>query len=149
MTEQLPGIKRQGGCMCGNVRFETSGAPLRMTVCHCKWCQRRTGTAFGAEVVFRTEDIEMIGQTPAHHRHLSDQSGRWLEVYFCSNCGTNVGFTLELVPGVRTVPAGTYDNPDWIERSDISELHVFTRTRRNWGNPSPGAEVHDGYNRNG
>ena len=148
MAEQPAHIRRQGGCMCGNVRYETIGVPLRVTVCHCRWCQRRTGTAFGTEVVFLKDNIEMTGQLPTRHRHLSDESGRWLDIYFCPNCGTNVGFTLELVPGVRTVPAGTYDNPDWIDASDVSELHVFTRSRRDWGNPSPHAEVHDAYNRN-
>jgi hypothetical protein len=90
----------------------------------------------------------MLGREPAHYRHRSDQSGRWLEVYFCPRCGTNLGLTLELVPGVRTVAAGTFDDPDWLDEGKLRELHVFTRSRRRWGEPSPLAEVHDAYHRN-
>ncbi len=134
--------------MCGAVRFETTGEPRGMSVCHCKWCQRRTGTAFGTEVIFRAEDVRMAGQPPAQYRHRSDESGRWLDVYFCPTCGTNVGLTLELVPGVRTVPAGGYDDPAWLDECGLRELHVFTRSRRKWGDASPLAEVHEGYHRN-
>jgi hypothetical protein len=139
--------QRQGGCICGAVRFETTGDPRGMSVCHCRWCQRRTGTAFGTEVIFRAEDVRMLGVEPAHYRHRSDESGRWLDVYFCPTCGTNVGLTLELVPGVRTVPAGAYDDPAWLDDCRLRELHVFTRSRRRWADASPHAEVHEGYHR--
>jgi hypothetical protein len=49
-----PLIERNGGCVCGSIRFKATGEPLRVTICHCTWCQRRTGTAFGTEVVFES-----------------------------------------------------------------------------------------------
>jgi len=84
-------MQQTGGCMCGAVRFKTAGEPSRVTICHCTWCQRRTGTAFGTEVVFNSDQVEMTGDEVARYRHVSDESGRWLEVEFCRRCGTPQG----------------------------------------------------------
>ena len=135
-------IERPGGCICGSVRYVTVGEPERVTICHCTWCQRRTGTAFGTEVVFRKENVVVSGE-PGRYRHHSDESGRWLDVYFCSGCGTNLGFTLEAVPDVRTVPAGTYDDPGWLDACRTPVRHVFVRTRRSWGELTPEVEVYE------
>lgn len=71
--------QHSGGCVCGEVRFVCSGEPERVTICHCLWCQRRTGTAFGVEVVFRNQNVAFSGITESSYRHISDESGRWLE----------------------------------------------------------------------
>src|SRR6185503_12806085 len=97
-------IERAGGCVCGAVRYVTAGEPERVTLCHCMWCQRRTGTAFGTEVVFLKERVILSGIKSGSYRHISDESGRWLEIYFCPRCGTNLGLTLEAVPTIRSVP---------------------------------------------
>lgn len=123
-----------GGCVCGAIRYETSGEPLRVTICHCAWCQRRTGTAFGVEPVFKMEQVRFITGTPAQYKHVSDESGRWLLVEFCSICGSNIGFTLEIVPGVRTIAAGTFDDPQWIDARSQPFRHVFVRSARTWSN---------------
>jgi hypothetical protein len=133
--------ERPGGCVCGAVRYVSVGAPVRVTLCHCTWCQRRTGTAFGTEVVFRAEQVHMSGVAPSQYRHVSDESGRWLELYFCPRCGTNLGFTLEAAAGVRTVPAGSYDDPTWLDPRQIGFRHVFTRTRRQWSDLSSHVEM--------
>jgi hypothetical protein len=41
--------RHEGGCLCGKVRFAVSADPMRVTVCHCRFCQRNTGTAYLAE----------------------------------------------------------------------------------------------------
>lgn len=131
-----------GGCVCGKVRFKASGEPLRVTICHCTWCQRRTGTAFGTEVVFTAEQVEIAGEV-ARYRHLSDESGRWLDVEFCPTCGTNLGFTLELAPGLRTLPAGAFDDPAWIRADRLNVRHVFLRSRRDWSDLTPLVEQYE------
>ena len=67
--------ERAGGCVCRAIRYVTVGEPERVTLCHCTWCQRRTGTAFGAEVVFRKENVVLSGIEPSRYRHVSDESG--------------------------------------------------------------------------
>ena len=107
------------------------------------WCQRRTGTAFGTEVVFQKERLRLSGMEPSSYRHVSDESGRWLEVYFCPRCGTNLGLTLQAVPEVRTVPAGTYDDPAWLSPERMKFRHVFARTKRNWSDLTSEVEVYE------
>jgi len=143
-TGDLPMVQNQGRCICGAVSYTASGEPLRITVCHCLWCQRRTGTAFGTEVVYLTEDVAFDGEMD-RYRHISDESGRWLDVHFCRRCGGNLGLSLELRPEIRSIPAGTFDNVDWIEAAPSAIRHVYTRSRRHWGDLSDGVEAFEGY----
>ena len=129
--------------MCGAVRFATFHEPKRVTICHCQWCQRRTGSAFGIEVVYDEAVVEIVGEGIARHRHISDESGRWLDVQFCSRCGTNLGFTLEAAPGIRTLPAGAFDDRDWIRSDRVEFRHVFARSRQPWADLSSLVEVHE------
>ena len=113
--------QKAGGCVCGALRYLVTTDPMRVTICHCKWCQRRTGSAFGVEAVFDKGSVTITGQSIQFHRHVSDLSGHWVEQSFCSRCGSNIGLTLEAVPGIRTIAAGTFDDPSWIDR----KLHHF------------------------
>lgn len=132
-----------GGCVCGAVRFTTTGEPLRVTICHCTWCQRRTGTAFGTEVVFSANQVVLTSPEIARYRHVSDESRRWLEVEFCRRCGSNLGFTLEAAPGIRTLPAGTFDDPAWIRADAYKMRHVYLRSRRAWSDLSSSVEQYE------
>ncbi|HEY6980424.1 MAG TPA: GFA family protein [Reyranella sp.] len=125
------------------MRFKATGEPSRVTICHCTWCQRRTGTAFGAEVVFQDSQVVLAGGEIGRYRHISDESGRWLDVEFCRRCGSNLGFTLEAAPGIRTLPAGAFDDPSWIRADSYRTRHVFLRSRRTWSDLSPLVEQHE------
>jgi len=138
-------LKRNGGCICGAVKYTTTGSPERITVCHCRWCQQRTGTAFGTEVVFLNENVDIQGEMGCY-RHISDESGRWLDVHFCNRCGTSLGLTLELRPEIRSIPAGTFSgDSDWIDQGSPAIRHVHTRSKRHWGDLSEGIESFEGY----
>ena len=63
--------------MCGSVRYRTVGEPMLATVCHCTFCQRRTGSAFSEPVIFKTEQVEFSGGRLATYEHRSDESQRW------------------------------------------------------------------------
>ena len=136
-------VQHAGGCVCGAVRFTATGEPLRVTVCHCTWCQRRTGTAFGTEVVFESGQVSFTGDAVAQYRHRSDESGRWLDVAFCRTCGANLGFTLELAPGLQTLPAGAFDDSRWINPEQVTFKHIYLRSRRSWSELSPLVEQYE------
>ncbi len=51
--------KHEGGCLCGEVRFEVSGQPEFSTVCHYRYCQLRTGSPFGVGVYFQKENLKI------------------------------------------------------------------------------------------
>ena len=136
-------MEKTGGCVCGAARFTARGEPLRVTICHCTWCQRRTGTAFGTEVVYESGQVEIAGTDIGRYRHVSDESGRWLDVEFCLRCGANLGFTLEAAPGIRTLPAGAFDDSAWISPERCTVRHVFLRSRREWPDLSPSVEKYE------
>jgi hypothetical protein len=117
----------EGGCLCGAVRYRVTSEPVRTSVCHCRNCQRRTGSAFGVGAYFKDSDVEIRGELRAYE-YRSDESGRSLKMQFCPQCGSTVTWTLELFPGFRAIAGGSFDDPDWIR----IERHVWTRSKHKW-----------------
>ncbi|MBX2837056.1 MAG: GFA family protein [Gammaproteobacteria bacterium] len=138
-------IEQYGGCVCGSVRFKSLGIPERITVCHCTWCQRRTGTAFGVETVFLKNNVQFSGDSMKAHRHYSDETNRWLDMHFCVGCGTNLGLTLEVRSDIRSVPVGIFDDLEWIASTSSEIRHVYTRSKRHWGDLSSAVETFEAY----
>jgi hypothetical protein len=119
---------QEGGCLCGAVRYRVKNAPFRTSVCHCRFCQRRTGSAFGVGAYFRKEDFELVRGELRSYEHRSDESGRWLRNEFCPSCGTTVTWTLELIPDGRGVAGGSFDDPRWLK----IDRHSWTRSKQPW-----------------
>lgn len=94
-------------------------------------------------MVYPQAQVELSGDTLARYRHVSDESGRWLDMEFCNRCGGNLDFTLEAVPGVRTLPAGAFDDAGWIRPEAVVVRHVFARSRRTWGEDHSLVEVYE------
>jgi len=117
-----------GGCVCGTVRYRVRGQPAVGMVCHCRFCQRRLGTAFAMVAYFEDKNVEILKGALTTYEHRSDESGRWLKVQFCPRCGTTVTHTAEARPGFRGIAAGTFDDPDWFK----IERHIWTRSARPW-----------------
>lgn len=118
----------EGGCLCGDVRYRTIGPPITATVCHCTFCQRRTGSAFSQPVHFPIDRVELSGGPLTQYEHRSDESHRWLRLEFCSRCGTTVRWTTERRPGVYGIAGGTFDEPGWYR----IERHIWTRSAQSW-----------------
>jgi hypothetical protein len=118
----------EGGCVCGAVRYRVRGAPAIASVCHCAFCRRRSGGAFAVIAYFDAKDVEFLQGELAEYEHRSDESGRWLRMNFCPNCGTTVSHTVEARPGMRGIAGGTFDDPDWF----TIERHIWTRSKRSW-----------------
>ena len=133
----------EGGCVCGAVRYVTRGEPIRVTVCHCTWCQRRTGTAFAVEPVFKEEQVEIKGDPRTKYRYVSDESGHWLDLELCAKCGTNIGLTLEWRLGAILIDAGTFDDPSRISADKHHFRHIFLRSAQNWSLVPEGAETYE------
>jgi hypothetical protein len=114
-----------GGCLCAAIRYTTTTAPLRVTVCHCKFCQRATGSAYMVEPIFHHTAITILLGAPATYAHVSEASGSRLAIHFCAQCGTKLLRELERSPGLAGVYAGTFDDPNWFDRSAKTSRHIF------------------------
>lgn len=117
-----------GGCACGAVRYRVRGEPLFGTVCHCKFCQRRLASAFGVMASFPEDAVEILQGELRECEHHSDESGRWLRMNFCARCGTTVSHRSQLRPGVHTVAAGTFDDPNWFR----IDRHIWVKSKLPW-----------------
>jgi hypothetical protein len=73
----------EGGCLCGDVRYRTLAEPVRVTICHCTFCQKLTGSAFLVEPIFRREDVALFGKAPKSYDHRSDVSQKRVTLNFC------------------------------------------------------------------
>jgi hypothetical protein len=118
----------EGGCLCGAVRYRVTDAPARTTVCHCTFCQRRTGSAFALMAYFKQAHIEIISGTLKMYEHRSDESNRSLGLEFCPICGTTVAMTVETLPGTRGIAGGTFDDPSWLQ----VQRHTWLRSAHPW-----------------
>ncbi len=124
MTEQET---HTGGCSCGAVRYESHGKPTRVAVCHCRYCQTRTGSAFGMNVYFEDSQIKVTSGELKEYS-FSNNANRHFHNRFCPNCGTTVFWRIEMRPGWTGVAAGTFDAPSfWFETDDA--VQIFTRTK--------------------
>lgn len=75
-------------CLCGSMRYATRGQATRVTVCHCRFCQRATGSAYTVEPVFEVSAFEVAAGELAVFELQSTGSGKAVRVHFCPNCGT-------------------------------------------------------------
>lgn len=116
-----------GGCQCGGVRYRVTGSPLALAVCHCKECQRQSGSAFGMSLVVRSEGFELLAGTLRDFTRSSD-SGRPVRCAFCPDCGTRIYHEPAYAKGALNVKAGTLDDTSWLEPG----LQVWTRSKQGW-----------------
>lgn len=93
-------------CSCGQLRVTVSGEPVRISVCHCLTCQRRTGSAFGVQARFPETAVRIEGSSKEYVR--TADSGKTAKHHFCPECGGTVYFTLELMPDFVAVPVGGF-----------------------------------------
>lgn len=117
--------EHEGGCLCGAVRYRVAAEPVRVTFCHCRFCQRGSGAAYAVEPIFKRSDFSVVQGTAATYRHRSEGSGKVLTVSFCGTCGTKMFLDFERFPDLCGVYAGTFDDPNWFSRSPEVARHIF------------------------
>jgi len=113
---------RTGGCLCGSVRFEARGEPFRTLVCHCRFCQRMTGTTSYAESMYPIDDVSFSGAGFSTYEHRSASSSKLVYVHFCARCGSTLSLTFERWPEYRAISRGAFDEPDSVAISS----HIWT-----------------------
>src|SRR3954453_20585109 len=100
--------RREAACHCGQLRLEVEGEPFAVSICNCLACQRRTGSAFGMQAGFKTDQGKFAGRfrdyTPA-----SDEADRKEHVFhFCPDCGSQVFSTEPSEPDLVVISVGSF-----------------------------------------
>jgi hypothetical protein len=100
---------RVASCSCGQLTAKVAGNPIRISVCHCLACQRRTGSVFGAQARYPREAVEISGQG-THYVRVAD-SGGTIEFTFCPTCGATVYYVIAGREEVLAIPVGCFADP--------------------------------------
>ncbi len=103
--------KRRATCVCGQLAIEVEGDPIRISVCHCLECQKRTGSAFGVQARFPETSVRIEGRSTEFAR--TADSGNRVTHSFCPECGTTVYYKLAAAPGSVGVPIGGFADPSF------------------------------------
>lgn len=118
----------EGGCDCKAVRYRMESSPIFVHCCHCRWCQRETGTAFALNAMIESERVTLLGVTPELVLTPS-ASGKGQQIARCPQCRIAVwshyGGAGKLLKFIRV---GTLDNPDILP----PDIHIFTESRQPW-----------------
>src|SRR3954452_7017631 len=104
---------REAACSCGQLRLVAEGEPVRISICHCFACQRRTGSAFGFQARFPRDRVGIAGRASEYVR-VSDE-GEPRTYSFCPECGSTVYYVLASAPDVVAVPVGAFADPAFPE----------------------------------
>ena len=98
-----------GGCLCGRVRYKLAGESAFSGLCHCRNCQRYTGSAFEPVVAYPSAAVSVQGDLKTYED--KGDSGKAVYRRFCPNCGSGIIAEAEALPGVTLVLVGGFDDP--------------------------------------
>lgn len=129
MTERL------ATCSCGKLSIRTRGEPVRISICHCLACQRRTGSAFSAQARFPADRVAIDGKSSEYA--LAGDEGGVARFHFCPGCGATVYYLMDKVPGFVAVPVGAFADPGFPQ----PRVSVYEGRKHRWvGLPDEGIE---------
>lgn len=123
-------MKYAGRCTCGAVAYEIDSDPVLQGNCHCRHCQRTTGSAYSANMFFQEAVVRAHGTAKQFNR--AGESGT-TTITFCPECGTQLFTKPVTMKGLVGVRAGTLDNPDLYKPA----ADIFTRSAVSWDHMSP------------
>src|SRR6187551_1828566 len=101
--------KFSGGCSCGKVRFSADADPAFVAVCHCRACQRASGSAFAVIVALPAPALGITGDLTTYDS--KGDSGQGVHDRFCPRCGSPIARSVDVLPGLMMVRAGVLDDP--------------------------------------
>jgi hypothetical protein len=115
---------RRAECSCGQLAAICEGEPVRVSVCHCLACKRRSGSAFSNNARFPEDRVSFEGRSKDFTR-ISDAGSR-VTYHFCPECGTTVHYRIDAQPGLIAIPVGAFADPGF----PPPFLSVYHDTRR-------------------
>jgi len=101
---------RIAACSCGALRATVEAEPIRVSICHCLACQRRTGSSYGVQARFPADAVRVEGEYREYVRY-SDEDGEERTFCFCPECGATVFYTSPFLAGFIAIPVGAFADP--------------------------------------
>jgi hypothetical protein len=118
--------KHEGGCYCGSLQYEVAGDPLDAAICHCKSCQRQTGSAFSVVIAVPRGTLQMDGSVATYD--IAGDNGAVSRRYFCAKCGSPIAIDPATMPAVTFLSAGTLDDTSEVKPA----LQLWCESAQSW-----------------
>ena len=120
-------MEQEGGCRCGRLRYRVVGKPQAVNCCHCRDCQRLTGSAFAVNAVYRTSHVELLGKNWGERDLLTDADGG--RAWRCHACEVLLlADHPAFADALRFVRVGTLDEGEKL----APDAHYFVRSKHPW-----------------
>lgn len=131
----------EGGCGCGAVRYRLNDEPFIVHNCHCRLCQRQTGTGSAVNAFIESDRLEQLSGELVDHQFKTG-SGATQTVVRCASCGTPVwSFYPRLERKVAAVRVGTLDDPS----AAAPDVAIFVGDKPDWAPVPPGIPAFDEF----
>lgn len=108
MSAENSPMSRVAACSCGQLQARVSGRPVRISICHCLACQRRSGSVFAAQARFPRAAVTVLGNS-AEYGRVGDE-GSSATFHFCPTCGATVYYTSDNADTIA-IPVGAFADP--------------------------------------
>jgi len=118
----------EGGCLCGAVRYRSEAEPVMQVICHCKTCQKNSGSAFSMNVAVPQESLVVEGEVLRSYNDHSGASGQPFYRHYCSACGLHVYSHGSAYGTIAFIKAGTLDDATWLAPT----MHIWTAEKLPW-----------------
>lgn len=134
-------MEQEGGCACGATRYKLTNTPLIVHACHCRDCQRLSGSAFATNIWIERCFVE-ANDAPLASMTVPAGSGKPQEIFRCARCGTALWSKYHAAPGDTVLlRAGTLDHPE----AAAPDVHIFTRSKQPWFELPAGARSFESF----
>jgi len=118
----------EGGCTCRAVRYGITTKPLFVHCCHCRWCQRETGTSYALNALIESDRVIVRAGAP-ETVNTPSASGKGQQILRCPQCRVAVwSHYAGAGSAIRFVRVGTLDQPDLLP----PDIHIFTSSKQPW-----------------
>jgi len=112
-----------GRCLCGDIRYEYSGAPVKVLHCHCESCRRHTSSPVATFVCVNTDAFCFTKGTPAVF-----ESSHGVKRMHCARCGSPIAYRSDRNPHQIDLYLGTLADPE----ASHPSFHVFAEEQLDW-----------------
>jgi hypothetical protein len=128
---------RTASCRCGQLKLTATGEPIRLSVCHCLNCKKRSGSAFAVQARWRAGEVTIEGRSKEFTK--SGDSGDEAHFHFCPECGSDVYYIADAMADLVAVPLGAFDDPFF----GTPEYSVYEGRKQPWVEITGTAEHYD------
>lgn len=127
-------MERLASCSCGQLTARVVGEPVRISICHCLACQRRTGGPFSQQARFRRADVSFSGVSSEYTQ--AGDEGPGARFHFCPRCGATVYYEPLGLPDYVSIPVGAFADPSF----PAPTISVYEGRMHGWVVPPVAAE---------